>query len=33
VEGQLDTRHFDEYDEDEEVEPYAEDGSGWDASF
>ena len=29
----FDASHFDPYDEDDEVEPYTDDGSGWDADF
>jgi serine/threonine protein kinase len=29
----LDTHHFDEYDEEDDVEPYRDDGSGWDRDF
>jgi len=29
----LDTSNFDDYDEEDKVQPYADDGSGWDASF
>jgi CRP-like cAMP-binding protein len=29
----FDTSHFDPYEEDEEIEPYSDDGSGWDADF
>jgi len=33
VSNALDTSHFDEYDEDDAVTAYRDDGSGWDASF
>jgi hypothetical protein len=29
----LDTSNFDEYDEDDKIEPYKDDGSRWEASF
>ncbi len=29
----LDTSHFDEYDEEDDVEVYRDDGSGWDKNF